>query len=184
MQLSLPANAASKALNRRTWALGLGAAIGVGFAFLLEISGHPSRAILLLIIAAAAPSGILLFSDLGGTPFDRLRRLTQQRRSPLMKAGVVLVMIGITVAACLAFDFNPRLAYYLPLLPSVLISAICFGFGTSLFTVIASIVAADFSPPVFDFGITEWEDALGLATFGIIGALVALAIDEFLSFPD
>jgi K+-sensing histidine kinase KdpD len=87
-----------------------------------------------------------------------------------MKAGVVLVMIGITVAACLAFDFNPRLAYYLPLLPSVLISAILFGFGTSLFAVIASIVAADFffAPPVFDFGITEWEDVLGLATFGII----------------
>jgi Domain of unknown function (DUF4118) len=173
--------------NRRTWALGLGAAIGVGFAFLVEISGHPFWAILLLIIAAAAPSGILLFfSDLGGTPFVRLRRLTQQRRSPLMKAGVVLVMIGITVAACLAFDFNPRVAYYLPLLPSVLISAICFGFGTSLFTVIASIVAADFffAPPVFDFGITEWEDALGLATFGIIGALVAVAIDEFFAFPD
>jgi uncharacterized membrane protein YeiH len=37
---------------------------------------------------------------------------------------------------------------------------------------------------VFDFAITEWEDALGLATFGIIGALVALAIDEFFAFPD
>jgi hypothetical protein len=99
---------------------------------------------------------------------------------------LVLVMIGVTVAACLAFDFNPRVAYYLPLLPSVLISAICFGFGTSLFTVIASIMAADFlfAPPVFDFAITEWEDVLGLATFGIIGALVALAIDEFFAFPD
>jgi hypothetical protein len=32
----------------------------------------------------------------------------------------------------------------LPLLPSALIRAICFGFGASLFTVIASIVAADF----------------------------------------
>ena len=49
--------------NRRTWALGLGAAIGVGFAFLVEISGHPSWAILLLMISAVAPSGILLFSD-------------------------------------------------------------------------------------------------------------------------
>jgi hypothetical protein len=27
----------------------------------------------------------------------------------LMKAGVVLVMIGITVASCLAFDFKARL---------------------------------------------------------------------------
>jgi len=39
-----------------------------------------------------------------------------------------------------------------------------FGFGASLFAVIARIVAADFffAPPVFDFGITEWEDVLGL----------------------
>ena len=36
----------------------------------------------------------------------------------------------------------------------------------------------------FDFGITEWEDVLGLATFGIVGSLAALVIDEFLSFPD
>jgi hypothetical protein len=44
---------------------------------------------------------------------------------------------------------------------------------------------ADSSSPLqFDFGITEWEDVLGLATFGIIGALVAVAIDEFFAFPD
>jgi K+-sensing histidine kinase KdpD len=62
------------------------------------------------------------------------------------------------------------------LLP-ILISAILFGFATSLFGVIDSIAAADFffAPPVFDFQITEWEDVLGLAAFGIIGALVALA---------
>jgi hypothetical protein len=36
-----------------------------------------------------------------------------------------------------------------------------------------------FAPAVFDFSITEWEDLLGLATFGIIGALVGLLIHEF-----
>jgi hypothetical protein len=36
---------------------------------------------------------------------------------------------------------------------------------------------------VFDFSITEWEDLLGLATFGIVGALVGLVIEEFFSFP-
>jgi len=42
------------------------------------------------------------------------------------------------------------------LLP-ILISAILFGFATSLFGVIDSIAAADFffAPPVFDFQITE-----------------------------
>jgi hypothetical protein len=166
--------------NWRTLALALGAAVGIGFGWLLEFSGHSSWAVLLLIVGAVVPSGLgLVSSDV------RIPLVPKSKRSRWLTLGSALLMIGLTVAVCLAFDFNPRLAYYLPLLPSVLISAICFGFGTSLFTLIASIVAADFFfPPVFDFGITEWEDALGLATFGIIGALVALAIDEFLSFPD
>jgi uncharacterized protein DUF4118 len=64
------------------------------------------------------------------------------------------------------FDFNPRVAYYIPLPPSILISAVYFGFGSSLFTLIASIAAADFffAAPVFDFAIMEWED---VATFAI-----------------
>ncbi len=38
--------------------LALGAAVGVGFAFLLDISGNSSWAVLLLIVAAVAPSGL------------------------------------------------------------------------------------------------------------------------------
>jgi K+-sensing histidine kinase KdpD len=68
----------------------------------------------------------------------------------------------------------------------VLISGIVFGFATSLFAVVISIVAADFffAPPEFDFSITEWEDVLGLAVFGVIGSFAALMIDDFLSFPE
>ena len=122
----------------------------------------------------------------GSDPAGTRWKLSQRWRSNWVKGGVVLAMVGVTVAACLAFNFNPRAAYYLPLLAPVLISAVLFGFGASLFSVIVGIVAADvfFAPPVFDFAMTEWEDALGLATFGIIGALVGLAIDEFFSFPD
>jgi hypothetical protein len=48
------------------------------------------------------------------------------------------------------------------------------------------IVAADFfiAAPELDFSITELEDVLSLAVFGIVGSFVALMIDEFLSFPD
>jgi hypothetical protein len=167
--------------NWRTLALALGAAIGIGFAWLLEFSGHSSWAVLFLIVGAVVPSGLgLVSSDV------RIPLVPKSRRSRWLTLGSALLMVGLTVAACLAFDFNPRVAYYLPLFPSVFICAVLFGFGASLFAVIASIAAADFffAPPVFDFQITEWEDVLGLATFGIIGALVALAIDEFLSFPD
>jgi hypothetical protein len=46
---------------RRTWVLALGAAVGIGFAFLIEISGHPSWAVLLLIVAAIGPSLLTSF---------------------------------------------------------------------------------------------------------------------------
>jgi K+-sensing histidine kinase KdpD len=157
--------------------LALGAAVGIGFAFLLEISGHPSWAVLLLIIAAVAPSVLVVLHGNGG------RQLT---RSHWLKAAAVFAMVAMTVTICLALNFNPRVAFYLPLLVPVLVSAVLFGFATSLFAVAVSIVAADFffAPPEFDFNITEWEDVLGLAVFGIIGAFAALMIDEFFSLPD
>ncbi len=165
--------------------LALGATIGIGFAFLIEISGHPSWAVLLLIVAAIGPSLLTSFFP------DRLaiiglRRRVQQGQSRWLKGMVVLFMVGATVAVCLGLNFNPRVAFYLPLLIPVLVSGILFGFTMSLFAVVLSIVAADFffAPPQFDFSITEWEDVLGLAVFGVIGAFAALMIDEFFSFPD
>jgi K+-sensing histidine kinase KdpD len=127
------------------------------------------------------PSGLALFLR-----SLRIPLVARRRRSRWLALGSALLMVGVTVATCFAFNFNPREAYYLPLLPPVLVSAVLFGFGASLFAVIASIVAADFffAPPEFDFAIAQWEDVLGLATFGIIGSLAAMVIDEFLSFPD
>ena len=115
----------------------------------------------------------------------RLRSRTQ-KQSGWLKGTVVLVFVAATVAVYLGFRFNPRVAFYLPLLFPVLVSAVVFGFGGGLFAVVVSIVAADFffAPPEFDFSITEWEDVLELAVFGVIGSLAALMIDEFLSFPD
>jgi K+-sensing histidine kinase KdpD len=115
----------------------------------------------------------------------RLRSRTQ-KQSGWLKGTIVLVLVAANVAVCLGFRFNPRVAYYLPLLIPVLVSAVVFGFGSGLFAVVVSVAAADFffAPPGFDFSVTEWEDVLGLAVFGVIGAFAALMIDEFFSFPD
>ena len=57
--------------NWRTLALALGAAVGIGFAWLLEFSGHSSWAVLLLIVGAVVPSGLGLEEERslrGGRP--------------------------------------------------------------------------------------------------------------------
>jgi uncharacterized membrane protein YeiH len=53
-------------------------------------------------------------------------------------------------------------------------------FGPGLFAVMLTTAWADFyyAPPIYDFAITEWEDAIGLAVFASLGALVALMIQE------
>jgi uncharacterized membrane protein YeiH len=63
------------------------------------------------------------------------------------------------------------------------VSAILLGLGPGLFTVVFATLWADYryAPPEYDFAITEWEDAAGLAIFAIIGAFFALVIQEF--FP-
>jgi K+-sensing histidine kinase KdpD len=141
--------------------------------------------VLLLIVAAVTPSVVMLLYGHRGSSVVRLRSRTQ-KQSGWLKGTIVLALVAATVAACLGFRFNPRVASYLPLLIPVLVSAVVFGFGSGLFAVALSIVAADFffAPPEFDFSITEWEDVLGLAVFGVIGAFAALMIDEFFAFPD
>jgi hypothetical protein len=163
----------------------LGAAIGVIVALLLELASHPSWSILLLLVCAVIPGALSLLSE----PVSQLLRPLRSfggRGRGWLKPGATLLMVAATVGGCLVFDYNPRLAYYLPLLPAVLVSAALFGFGPGLFAVVLGVVAADyfFAPPVFNFGITEWEDVLGLAVFGIVGAFLALLIAEFLSFPE
>jgi Domain of unknown function (DUF4118) len=175
----------SSELLRKVLAPLLGAAIGVIVALLLELAGHPSWSILLLLISAVVPGALSLLSE----PVSQLLRPLRSfggRRPGWQKLGATLLMVAATVGGCLVFDYNPRVAYYLPLLPAVLVSAALFGFGPGLFAVVLGTVAADyfFAPPVFDFGITEWRDVLGLAVLGIVGAFLALLIAEFLSFPE
>jgi hypothetical protein len=60
------------------------------------------------------------------------------------------------------------------------------GLGPGLFAVVFATLWADFryALPEYDFAITEWEDATGLATFAILGALIAFIIQEFVSLGE
>ena len=92
----------------------------------------------------------------------------------------------MTLGAKWAFDANPRDYSYLPLLAPVIASAVVFGFGAALFAVIVTALGADYflALPEYSFALTELEDALGLAVFATLGALVVLSIDGLLNFGE
>jgi len=72
----------------------------------------------------------------------------------------------------------PRLIarFYVPLFIPAIASSVLFGFGTRLFAVVVTAIAADYfcALPEYSFSITEWEDV-----FAILGGLAALVIDSF-----
>jgi K+-sensing histidine kinase KdpD len=84
-----------------------------------------------------------------------------------------------------AVDINPRDYAYVPLLLPVVLAAALFGFGYGLLTVVICTIAADylFALPVYDFAITEMEDAIGLSIFAILGACMAWGVFRSFSPP-
>ena len=167
-------------ISRQPWntvtAALIGAAGGFLFALFLELTGHPPWYVLAMLIGATAPS---VFFALNRNPRTEAFRDSCQRLPRWSRFSLVLLMIIVTLAANLALGVNPRDCSYLPLLIPVVASAVLFGFGEGLFAVVLTAIAADyfFALPEYDFAITEWKDALGLAVFAILGALAALAID-------
>jgi hypothetical protein len=159
-----------------------GAVIGVLLGFLIELSGHRWWFVLMMVgvalAAALATSGIEIL--IGCRP----------RHSRLMPSWAKIVTVVFLVALSLAViriaRINPRDYAYLPLVVPVIVAAACFGFGQGLLAIVLCTVVADylFALPKYDFRITDWEDAIGLAVFGIIGATFAWCVDELLSLGD
>jgi hypothetical protein len=93
---------------------------------------------------------------------------------------MALALVVLSFVTMYALGVNPREYAYAPLLAPVIVTAFLFGFGPGLFAVLLASAGADFyyAPPLYEFGITEWEDAIGLALFASLGALMALMIQE------
>lgn len=173
----------------RAIAVLIGAAIGLVLAWLLDITGHPAWSIMLLLLCAFAPALFkLLLTVTAGRRFQVNRgRAIMLRRLPGWSKLVAVALVAVVpMAVEYRFGINPRNVDYLLLLPPVIVCATLFGFVWGLVSVVLSLIAADcvFALPAFSFVITEWKDALGLAAFAVLGALAALAIDDFLSLPE
>jgi K+-sensing histidine kinase KdpD len=150
-------------------------------AVLLERTGHPAWYFLAMLIGAALPGLILSFKS---SPQLNAFRDACTRLPTWSRLSIVLLMVALTLGAKWLFDANPRNYNYFPLLLPVIVTAILFGIPWALFTVVVTTLAADYfvALPEFSFVLTEWEDALGLAVFAILGALAALLIDDFMDF--
>jgi hypothetical protein len=160
----------------------IGAAIGFFLALLAELTGHPSWAVLLLLLCSLGPSSLIAFSG-GRLPelFSRLRR-----EPSWVRFGLAALLVLLSFGAMEALGINPRGYAYVPLVAPVIVSAIFLGFAPGLFAVVFATLWADFryALPEYDFAITEWEDAAGLATFAILGALIAFIVQEFVSLGE
>jgi hypothetical protein len=165
--------------SRVTIAL-IGAIVGLLLALFLELIGHPSWYIVAMLAVAIAPS--LIFAFLGTPKIDAFRwRCSRWPR--WNKYGLILLMIAIALGAKRFLDSDPRHYTYLPLLAPVVVSGTIFGWGSALFALFVTIVAADifFVHPPSTFALSNWEDVGGLLVFATLGAGAALAVDDFLS---
>ena len=151
-----------------------GAAVGMSLAWLLEITGHPSWSVLLMVLCAIGPSiWIALYEQ--GERRPRFVGWIRWEGPAWLRIVVALFLIAITLFVVHTINVNPRDYHYLPLLPPVILSAILLGFGPALVAVVVSTVIADYvyAPPEYSFAMTEWEDAAGLAVFAILGGVIA-----------
>lgn len=164
----------------------IGAVVGVLLVLLLEITGHTWWSVLLMIVAAVGPSVIkLTYENRERQPINFLQ-WTRYRVQTWMKVGSTLLLVIATLVVLHFLGLNPRDHGYIPLLLPAVVSAILFGSGPALFAIILSTIIADYvyAIPADEFAITNWEDAAGLATFAVVGALAALAVSDFFLLDD
>jgi K+-sensing histidine kinase KdpD len=159
----------------------IGAAVGIFFAWFVEITGHPSWSVLLMILCAIAPSIVVALYH-RAEPRPIFLAWFRREISPWIKFPATLVLVIASLFIMEMLNVNPRDYHYLPLLPPVVLSAILLGFGPALVAVIVSTIIADFlyALPEYSFAITELEDVAGLATFAILGGFIALMLHGLL----
>jgi K+-sensing histidine kinase KdpD len=167
-----------------TIAMLVGAAIGLFVAWALEITGHPSWSVLLMIICACAPSALIALLE---REDNRPKLLGWRWRGrSWVKVIVTLLLVTANLLVLHAFAVNPRDYGYLPLITPIVLSAIVLGFGCALLAVVISTVVADYvyALPEYSFALTDWDEVAGLATFAMLGAVAALMINEITSIRD
>jgi hypothetical protein len=164
------------------WGILLGAVAGFLFAWALEATHHSALGILLLLAASVLPGLFLLLP--AGQEQNPVRELLIwcYIQPAHVRAGLVLLLIGINILIEYASGRNPITYAYVPLLPAVIASGVLFGPASGLFAVLASIVAADllFSASDTNFSMSEWGSIALLGSFAVLGSMLAYAFSIFL----
>jgi K+-sensing histidine kinase KdpD len=160
-----------------------GAIIGFLFDLMIELSGHPWWFLVMMLVCAFSP-GVISFA-VAVNRVDYVINLRSRLSLPeWAKPAVVLLLVAICLGVTRLVGINPRDYAYVPLLFPVIVSSVLFGFGQGLLAVIVCTLAGDylFALPIYDFRISEPEDAIGLAVFSIFGAVAAWVIDQTTDF--
>jgi hypothetical protein len=149
---------------------------GLFFALLGKLTRQPLWAVLLVLLCLLSPPLLITFGWIELPNAVRWLR----RRSISVRSVVALALVVLSFVTMYALGVNPREYAYAPLLVPVIVTAFLFGFGPGLFAVMLASAGADFyyAPPLYEFAITEWEDAIGLALFASLGTLMALMLRE------
>ena len=158
-----------------------GAIVGFLIALACELTGYPWWVLLIFLLCGGGVSLLRAILDQRGARFDG-QNILHAPIPAIIKAGLILLMIGATVAALWVWNINPRDYAYVPLLPPVLLTAALFGFGHAVLAIVLCTAVADyfFSPPVYDFRITNVEDLVGLSVFAGLGACLAWALQQLI----
>lgn len=157
-----------------------GAAAGLVLALIFEFLGHTSWYILAMFGAAAVPSLVI---EMARVPAIDAFRDRCHRWPTWSKYALILLLIAIALGTKRVLDGDPRHYRYVSLLGPVATTGVLFGFSMAFISVVATTLAADlvFALPQSTFALSNWEDLAGLVVFAILGAGVALTVDEFLS---
>jgi len=162
--------------NDKFWQLraGLsGACVGGVLAWLLESGDFSPLAIYVLL--GSWLGAWLVTENKSGPIFDEAKyfRISQKKITKAMFATLIsAVYFGIEYA----FDINPRNLVYLSLIPLIATITLVLGFEYGLLVTILSAAIADYFyvPALHSLQVDQWEDAIGLAIFVIVGSLIAL----------
>jgi K+-sensing histidine kinase KdpD len=157
----------------------IGACVGGGLAFVLEIEGYSPLAIYMLL-GSWLGAWVVAEND-SGAIIDNAKyfRISQKKTT---KALLVVLLTATYFGIEYAFDINPRSFVYLPLVPLVLASTLILGFEYGLMATILSAAIADYFyvPAIYSLKVEQWEDAVGLLAFVIAGSLLAFGISKII----
>jgi hypothetical protein len=153
-----------------------GGVVGLLFAWICQVTGHAPWAVLLMLACSVLP----VFVIPENSPIRDLSIWCFAQPKPT-RAGLVFILIAISLILAQTLGINPKSYNYLPFLSAVIVSNILFGAGFALFATVLSLVTSDYlyEAPMSDLSSPVWEQITVLVLFGVLGAGITWVIVSF-----